>query len=99
MTSSLPPTALLEILQADQAGKIASEDSQSVCTQWRRMQNPTFCLDDFLIFFSSPPIFSFKNFQGQAKPLLLVSEHESTFSTDCQLFWLKHISFLLMLAS
>ena len=40
MTSSLHPEARLAILQADHMGMITSEESQPVCMQWRRMQNP-----------------------------------------------------------
>ena len=31
--------------------------------------------------------------------LQLVLGHKSTFSSDCQLFWLNHISFILKLSS
>ena len=45
------------------------------------------------------PFFLFKNFHGWAESLEVVLGHESTFSPDCQLFWLKHLSCLLTLAS
>ena len=48
---------------------------------------------------SSPSMFPFKNCHGWAESLVLVSGHESTISPDCWLFWLKHLSFLLTLAS
>ena len=44
------------------------------------------------------PLFPFKNCHGWAESSELVSGHESTFSSDCWLFWLKHLSFLLTLA-
>ena len=42
--------------------------------------------------------FPFKNRYGWAESLELVSEHDSTFSPDCWLFWIKRLSFLLTLA-
>ena len=52
--------------------------------QWRRMQNPSSCLDDSLRFF---PFSLFENFHGWEESLELVSEHESIFSPDWWLFY------------
>ena len=56
MTSSLPLTAPLVILQADPWGKRTSEKSQPVCMQWRMMQKPNSRLNDSLRFFSIIPL-------------------------------------------
>ena len=94
MTSPLPSRDPLSnpAGRSHRQGNIWKE-SQPVCTQWRRMQNPTSCLDDSLRFF--PSFYPFKNYNGWAESLDLVLGHESTFSPDCQLFWVKHLSFLL----
>ena len=55
------------------------------------------CLNESLRFF--PFNFPFKKCHGWSESLELVSGHESTFSPDCQLFRLKHLSFLLTLFS
>ena len=49
MTSFLCPAAPLAILQADNTGKRTPEEimrSQLACTQWKKMQSLTSCLDD-----------------------------------------------------
>ena len=55
------------------------------------MKNPASCLDDSLRYF--PPVFPFKNWYGWVESSQLVSVHKSTFSPDCRLLWLKHLSF------
>ena len=90
MFSSITATASLAILQADHFWGV----SQPVRTQWRRMQNPTSCLDDSD---SSPhPIFPFKNCRRWAESSELVSEHESFFSPDC---WLSDQNTLKVLST
>ena len=46
-----------------------------------------------------PSIFPLKTYHDCTKSLEFISGHESTFSPDCWLFWLKHLSFLFTLAS
>ena len=70
--------------------------SEPACTQWKMMQSLTSCLDDSLKFF---PPFPFKNCHGRAESLEFILRCESAFSPDCQLFWLKLLSFLPTLAS
>ena len=64
-TSSLPPAApSLAIMDLDNEGKIIyEEESQPVCTPWRRVQNPASCLNDSLRFSSSP--FSLKTVMAE----------------------------------
>lgn len=82
-------------MQVDHSGKIISikTASQSASPkEWCRTQTPAWMIH----WDSPPPLFSFKNPHGSAESLELVSGHESTFSI-CQLFWSKHLSFLLTL--
>lgn len=95
MTSSLPTTVLLAILQ-DHLGKITSKDSASP----HAMKNDTEPQPPALmIHLDSSCFFSFKNWHSWAESLELVLGHEFTFSPDCQLFWLERFSFLLTFAS
>lgn len=74
MTSSLPATACLAVLQTDHVHKILPEESASL-HKWRMMQNPASCFDDPLRMFPAP--------LSLLKPSrILVSRHESTFFPD-----------------
>ena len=89
----------LAILQADHSGKITSEERVSQSArfgEWCRTQPPA-----SMIHWDSFPnsIFPFENCHGWAESSELVSGHESTISPDCRILWLKHLSFLLTLAS
>lgn len=62
MTSSLPATACLAVLQTDHMNKILPEESASLYRR-RMMQNPTSCFDDLLRMFPAPT-FPFKTEQN-----------------------------------
>ena len=48
MASFVPPVAPVTIQQADHTGKITSEQSQPVCSQWSMVQDPASCLTEIL---------------------------------------------------
>ena len=94
MTSSLPATATRPSPSSNpagrsQRGKITSGESQIACTQRGMMQNRPL---------PSTALVPFKLCHSWADSTELASEQESIFSPDCQLFWLKHFSFLELLA-
>ena len=97
MTSSLPPKAPLSILQADHTSMKTSEERVSQPArngEQCRTQPPA-----SKIHWDSSTIFPFKNCHALAESLELASGHESAFFSYCWFFWLKHLSFLLTLAS
>ena len=96
MTSSLPSTDLLAILQADHNSKIKSGEPASLhATKKDTVQPPA-----SLIHWASSHFFPFKNCQGWAESLKFILGCESTFYPNDQLFWLSdHLLFLLALAS
>lgn len=63
MTSSLPPTASFTNWQAEDAGKITSEETQPVCPSWRNDAEPNFLPPEIL----THPHFCFRNRHGWAE--------------------------------
>ena len=90
------PTVSLAILQVDQVVKIIHEESACLYAVEKDAENKLlswWCIDTFSFFF-----FSFKTCHHWIESLELILGHESTFSPDSWLFWLKHLSFLLTFA-
>lgn len=63
MTSSLPPTASFTNWQAEDAGKITSEETQPVCPSWRNDAEPNLLPPEIL----THPHFCFRNRHGWAE--------------------------------
>lgn len=63
MTSSLPPTASFTNWQAEDAGKITSEETQPVCPSWRNDAEPNLLPPEIL----THPHFCFRNCHGWAE--------------------------------
>lgn len=96
MAGSQPATAPSTILWADHEDKTAAEESQPVCMRRRKTQTSTSCLSDSLRFL---PPFSLQKLSWLSRILRGISGHKSSILPDCLLFWLKHLPFLLALAS
>ena len=98
------PTTPLAILNADHLGMITSEerDKTEPVNPYVMENNadPKLLPGWFIELLHPHLIFPFKNCHSWAKPLeLVLGHHESIFSPDSWLFWVKHLFFLLTLSS